>query len=81
MSIDLARQFVSFAGAMLILVAYVGHQLGRMNSRRTAYNVLNAVGSAILGRIALRPFQLGFVALEVTWAVVSVWALLRPRQA
>jgi hypothetical protein len=81
MSIDLARQLVSFAGAMLILVAYVGHQLGRMNSRRTAYNVLNAVGSAILAWIALHPFQLGFVALEVTWAVVSVWALLRPRQA
>jgi hypothetical protein len=81
MSIDLGRQLVSFAGAMLILVAYVGHQLGWMNSRRTAYNVLNAVGSAILAWIALHPFQLGFVVLEATWAVVSVWALVRPRQA
>jgi hypothetical protein len=81
MSIDLDRQLVSFAGAMLILVAYVGHQLGWMNSRRTAYNVLNAVGSAILAWIAFHPFQLGFVVLEATWAVISVWALVRPRQA
>jgi hypothetical protein len=81
MSIDLGRQLVSFAGAMLILVAYVGHQLGWMNSRRTAYNVLNAVGSAILAWIAFHPFQLGFVVLEATWAVISVWALVRPRQA
>lgn len=81
MSIDLGRQLVSFAGAMLILAAYVGHQLGWMNSRRMAYNVLNAVGSAIPAWIAFHPFQLGFVVLEATWAVISIWALVRPRQA
>ena len=81
MSIDLGRQLVSFAGAMLILAAYVGHQLGWMNSRRMAYNLLNAVGSVILTWIALHPFQLGFVVLEATWAVISIWALVRPRQA
>ena len=81
MSIDLGRQLVSFAGAMLILVAYVGHQLGWMSARRAAYNLLNAVGSVILAWIAFRPFQLGFVVLESTWAVISVWALLRPRRA
>jgi hypothetical protein len=81
MSIDLGRQLFSFAGAMLILVAYIGHQLGWMNSRRAAYNVLNTVGSAILAWIAFHPFQLGFVVLEATWAVISVWALVRPRQA
>ena len=81
MSIDLGRQLFSFAGAMLILVAYIGHQLGWMSARRAAYNVLNAIGSVILAWIALHPFQLGFVVLEATWAVISVWALVRPRPA
>jgi hypothetical protein len=41
---------------------------------------MNVVGSGILAYIALRPFQLGFVVLESTWAVVSLLALLRPRR-
>ncbi len=81
MSMDLARQLISFVGALLILVGYVGHQLGWVNSRGAAYNILNAAGSAILAWIAFHPFQVGFVVLESVWTVVSIWALLRPRTA
>jgi hypothetical protein len=79
MDIDLARQLASFVGALLILVAYGGHQMGWMNPRSVAYNVLNAVGSGILGYIALHPFQIGFVVLESVWTLISVYALLRPK--
>ncbi len=79
MDISLLRQIASFAGALLILVAYAGQQLGWMDSRKTAYNLLNAVGSAILAYIAFHPFQVGFVVLEVTWASISVYALTRSR--
>jgi hypothetical protein len=79
MEISMWRQSASFLGAMLILVAYAGHQMGWMNPRRAAYNILNAVGSAILGYIAFHPFQVGFVVLEVTWTVISIYALLRPQ--
>jgi hypothetical protein len=78
MDISLAKQAASFVGALLILVAYAGHQMGWMNPRRAIYNLLNAVGSAILGYIAFRPFQVGFVVLEVTWVLISVYALFRP---
>jgi hypothetical protein len=80
MDISLARQIVSFAGALLILVAYTGQQMNWMNARKPAYNMLNALGSAILAYIAFRPFQIGFVVLEVAWALISVYALIRPRQ-
>ena len=73
------RQSASFVGAMLILVAYAGHQMGWMNPRRAAYNILNAIGSAILGYIAFHPFQVGFVVLEVAWTVISLYALFRPQ--
>jgi hypothetical protein len=77
MDISLWRQSASFVGAMLILVAYAGHQMGWMNPRRAAYNILNATGSAILGYIAFHPFQIGFVILEITWTLISLYALLR----
>ena len=80
MDISLVRQIVSFAGALLILVAYTGHQMNWMDARKPVYNILNAVGSAILAYIAFRPFQIGFVVLEVSWAVISVYALFRPRR-
>ena len=77
MDASLLRQAVSFVAAMMILVAYVGHQFGWMNSRQPLYNILNAVGSAVLAYIAFHPFQLGFVVLEGTWAVTSAYALVR----
>jgi hypothetical protein len=79
MDISLARQVASFVGALLILVAYAGHQMNWMDSRRAAYNVLNAAGSAILAYIAFRPFQVGFVVLEVMWVLLSLFALVRPK--
>ena len=77
MQISFARQVASFVGALLILVAYSGAQFNWMSPRRPWYNVLNAVGSAILAYIAFRPFQIGFVLLEVAWTIISVYALTR----
>ena len=77
MQIGLLNQLLSFAGAVLILVAYVGHQMRWMRARGAAYNILNAVGSGILGYVALRPFQAGFVVLEFVWAGVSLYALTK----
>jgi hypothetical protein len=78
---DLVRQLISFLGALLILIAYVGHQMSLINARRATYNLLNAAGSAILWWIAFHPFQVGFFILEGVWTLVSIWALLRPRRA
>jgi hypothetical protein len=72
-------QAASFVGALLILIAYAGHQMGWMRSESAIYNILNAVGSGILGYIAFRPFQLGFVVMETAWVIISLWALWRHR--
>jgi hypothetical protein len=72
-------QALSFIGALLILIAYAGHQMGWMRSQSATYNILNAVGSGILGYIAFRPFQLGFVVMETAWVVLSLWALWKMR--
>jgi hypothetical protein len=77
MNISMARQVASFAGALLILIGYAGQQFRWMDPRKATYNVLNGVGSAILAYIAFHPFQIGFVLLEVTWTLISVFALIR----
>jgi hypothetical protein len=80
MTPSLAQQVASFVGALMILIAYVGQQLSWMNSRKAPYNILNVIGSSILAYIAFHPFQVGFVLLETSWALISVYALLRPRR-
>jgi hypothetical protein len=72
-----AWQALSFLGALLILVAYIAHQMDWMDSRRPLYNILNAIGSGILGYMAFFPFRLGFVFLELTWVGISIYAMFR----
>ena len=74
-------QLLSFTGALMILIAYAGHQFGKMNPRSFTYNILNAIGSGILGYVAFFPFKLGFVILEFAWVIVSIWAMTRREQA
>ena len=76
MHISLQTQLLSFAGALLILIGYVGHQMKWLDARRPFYNVVNVLGAAILAYIALRPLQVGFAIMEVTWTVTSVVALV-----
>jgi hypothetical protein len=80
MDFAMARQVASLLAALMILLAYGGHQMGWMNSRSPLYNILNAIGSAILGYVALHPFQIGFVLLEGAWVLISVYVLLRPKK-
>jgi hypothetical protein len=79
---SIAWQAASFVAAVLILFAYVGHQVGWIDPRKPSYNILNAIGSGILAYIAFHPFQIGFVLLESAWVLISLYALLRkPRAA
>ena len=81
MDIALIRQTASFVGALLILVAYAGSQMGWINPRSALYNILNAAGSAILLYIAFHPFQIGFIMLEGVWTVISLYYLAWPKKA
>jgi hypothetical protein len=71
------EQIVSVVGALLVLAAYAGHQLGRLDRGHRAYHWMNLVGALILTVVAYRAQQWGFVLLEGVWTVVSVPAVLR----
>ncbi len=76
MHLSFETQLLSFAGALLILVGYLGHQMKWLDARRPFYNAVNVAGAAILAYIALRPLQIGFAIMEVTWTITSVVALV-----
>lgn len=71
-------QIVQIVGALLILFAFAGVQLGRLDPRSHSYLVLNLVGSAVLAVLAWYERQWGFLLLEAVWAVMSAWGLLAP---
>lgn len=75
MSSGLFTQIVSLAGAAFILIGYIGHQFKWLDSNGVTYNLVNAAGAAMLAYVALHPFSAGFLILEGTWTVVSVYAL------
>jgi hypothetical protein len=78
-------QAISLAGAAMILAAFAAQQAGRMKSADASYLALNFVGSAILAYFAVQARNLGLIALEGSWAVISLGslarALLRPKSA
>lgn len=65
------------AGAVVILVAFIGAQRGALSQHSVAYLVLNLAGSALLGVLALIGRDWGFLLLEGVWALVSAHSLAR----
>ena len=68
-------QFIQVIGALIILGAFAGSQLGELPTDSRLYLALNVVGSAILAVLAVIEGQIGFVLLEGVWAAVSAWSL------
>ena len=71
----MAEQVLQVVGALLILVAFVLAQAGRLRTEAVSYLWLNLVGSAILAVLAALGSNWGFLLLEGAWAVVSAWSL------
>jgi hypothetical protein len=70
-------QIVSLIGAALILAAFGAQQAGRLRPEAPAYLVLNLVGSLILTYFAVEARNLGLIALEGSWAAISLFSLVR----
>jgi hypothetical protein len=69
-------QLFSLVGAVLILGAYAGHQIGVLTRRPRLYSAMNFFGGAALTVIAFQASQRGFVLLEGAWAALSLPSLI-----
>ena len=80
-SIAVLHQIISVVGAVLILAGYAALQRGLLDRDDRAFSVLNFVGSSLLAWIAIVDQRLGFIVLEVAWALLSVPGMVRRRSA
>ena len=62
-------------GAILILVAYALTMFNITTQKSYTYQILNLIGSAILGVLALQTRQWGFLLLETVWTGISLFAI------
>lgn len=69
-------QLVQLVASIVVLVAFVAAQRGRLSATSRAYLALNLAGSAALAVLAVRAGQWGFLLLESVWALVSAWGLI-----
>lgn len=64
-------------GVLLILAAYAGAQLGRLEPRRAPALLMNLAGAClILGSLAF-DFNLSAALMEGAWALVALYGLVR----
>lgn len=69
-------QLVQLVASIVVLVAFVAAQRGRLSATSRAYLALNLAGSAALAVLAVRAGHWGFLLLESVWALVSAWGLI-----
>jgi hypothetical protein len=70
-------QIVSLLGAAMILAAFAAQQARKLSSDGAVYLALNFAGSAILTYFAIASKSSGLIALEGSWAVISLVSLVK----
>lgn len=70
-------QLMSVTGAVLVLAGYALLQTGKLDRQNKWFNLLNFVGSFLLGIVAVHNRSWGFIGLEFIWAALSVPPLFR----
>lgn len=69
-------------GVALIILAYLGIQLGRLDARGLGYSVANAVGALLVLVSLIQDFNLSAFIIEAFWVLISligIWRWLRRR--
>jgi hypothetical protein len=76
----LLDQLISLLGAILILAAYLSLQRGWIRREDRGFNAVNLVGSVLLTYSAVKNWNVGFIVLEGSWALLSIPGTLKPRR-
>lgn len=66
-----------FSGVVLIVIAYLLLQLGKLPSSAPAYSLLNAVGAFLVMVSLVFDFNLSAFLMEAFWFLISLFGLFR----
>ena len=76
-ALAIASQIASLVGAFLILIAYFGLQLGKVDGTSNFYLFCNALGGLLLFLAAIITGNFGFILLEGMWVAVTVYGWIK----
>lgn len=68
---------VGFIGAIILMVAFLLLQLGRLSSNSILYSLLNALGASLIVFSLLFDFNPAAFIIEVFWIAISLVGLCR----
>jgi hypothetical protein len=71
------HDFVGTAGAILILGTYLLLHMNRLDSKRLAYSLLNALGAALIIVSLCYDFNFSAMMVEVFWLAISLVGIAR----
>lgn len=74
-------EWIGTAGVSLLLLAFALNLLGKLNSKSTAYLLLNIIGAALACWSSYIIHFWPFVVLEGVWALSSLFTLATKRKA
>jgi hypothetical protein len=69
-----------FAGALLVVAAYLANQMGRLPSGDWRFPGANLAGSALILISLTSAWNWPSVVIELFWAAISVYGLVRRQQ-
>lgn len=69
--------FVGGIGVAILMVTFLLLQLGRLESSRLLYSVLNAVGASLITISLVFDFNLSAFIMEVFWILISLVGIFR----
>jgi hypothetical protein len=72
-----ATDAAGLLGVLIILAAYAGAALGRLDPKRALSLAANLAGAGLILLSLAHDFNLSAVAMEGSWALVSLLGLLR----
>lgn len=72
-----ATDVIQIAGAMLVLAGYGLAQFRVLDQHSVLYLLLNYAGSTILAILAVAASQWGFLLLEGSWSLISLFGLAK----
>lgn len=64
-------------GAATLIVTFLLLQLGRLESNRLLYSILNAVGASLITFSLIFNFNLAAFIIEVFWILISLLGVYR----
>ena len=68
-----------FAGAILVILAYLAKQMGRLPSDDWRFPAANLAGSILILTSLYSAWNFPSAVIELFWAAISIYGLLRLR--